>query len=75
MLQRLLRQLQHVVTALVLLIILLIGAELWFRNARPVRDPAVATQADVSDQSWLVPSATQHHLMRPLSDLVNDKGL
>ncbi|MEO2033548.1 MAG: SGNH/GDSL hydrolase family protein [Planctomycetaceae bacterium] len=75
MLQRLLRQLQHVVTALVLLIILLIGAELWFRNARPVRDPAVATQADVSDQSWLVPSATQHHLMRPLSDVVSDDGL
>ena len=72
MLQRLLRQLQHVVTALGLLIGILIGAELWLRTARPRRTPPVATQADVVDQSWLVPSATQHHQMRPLTEVTSD---
>ncbi len=74
MLQRLLRQLQHVVTALVLLISILVGAELWLRNTRPASTTAVATQADIVNQSWLVPSATQHHQMRPLSDVVSDNG-
>jgi hypothetical protein len=74
MLQRLLRQLQHVVTALVLLILILVGAELWLRNTRPASTAAVATQADVVNQSWLVPSATQHHQMRPLSDVVSHDG-
>jgi len=35
---------------------------------------AVATQADIVNQSWLVPSATQHHQIRPLSDVVSDDG-
>ncbi len=75
MLQRLLRQLQHVVTALVLLIVILIGAELWLRTVRPMQMAPVATQACVSDQSWLVPSPTQHHQMRPLSDVVSEDGI
>lgn len=74
MLQRSLRQLQHVVTALVLLILLLIGAEMWMRIVRPVPATAVATQADAADQSCLVPSATRHHQMRPLSDVVSEDG-
>lgn len=74
MLQRSLHQLQHVVTALVLLIAILIGAEMWMRIVRPVPAITVATQADITDQSCLVPSATQHHHMRPLSDVVSDDG-
>lgn len=74
MLQRSLRQLQHVVTALVLLIVILIGAEMWIRIVRPVPALTVATQADIARQSCLVPSATQHHQMRPLSDVLSDDG-
>lgn len=74
MLLRLLRQLQHVVTALVLLILIPIGAEVWLRVVRPAPVPAVAGQAEATDQTWLVPSATQHHQMRPLSDVTAADG-
>jgi len=69
MLQRLLRQLQHIVSSLGLLIIAVIAAELWLRTTRPLPVPVVASQADLFDQSWLVPSTTQHHQMRPLAEV------
>ncbi len=75
MLQRLLRQLQHVGTALVLLILLLIGTELWLRIVRPVPPSTVATQADTADQAYLVPSSRQHHQMRPLSEVASNDGV
>ncbi len=69
MLQRLLRQMQHIVAALGLLIIALIAVELWLRATRPFPVPVVASQADLFDQSDLVPSTTQHHQMRPLTEI------
>ncbi len=69
MLQRLLRQLQHIVFALGLLLIGVVAAELWLRATRPFPVPVIASQADLFAQSSLVPSTTQHHQMRPLTEV------
>jgi len=69
MLQRLLRQLQHLVFALGLLLIGVVVAELWLRAARPLPGPVIASQADLFEQAGLVPSTTQHHQMRPLTEV------
>jgi len=68
MLRRLLRHLQHIVTALVLLAVSLVGLELWLQWMRPVAPPVIASQADSASQAWLIPSATVHHRMRPLAE-------
>jgi len=70
--QRLLQHLRHFITALGLLIVCLIGAELWLRARGPMPVPVVATQADLFDQRQLIPSATQHHQMRPLAEIRGD---
>lgn len=70
--QRLLQHLRHFITALGLLIVCLIGAELWLRARGPMPVPVVATQADLFDQRQLIPSATQHHQMRPLAEIRSD---
>lgn len=69
MLQRLLRQLQHIVFALGLLLIGVVVAELWLRATRPFSVPVIASQTDLFAQSGLVPSTTQHHQMRPLTEV------
>lgn len=74
MLQRLLQQLRHFVTALGLLALCVMVAELWLRSTRPMRTPQVAAGVTAFRQKDLIPSATLHHQMRPLAAVNNSTG-
>ena len=74
MLRRLLRQLQQIIIALVLLAVSIGGLELWLRSVRPAAPRVVASQADSARQEWLIPSVTVHHRMRPLAEFSDSAG-
>ena len=57
---------RHFVTALTLLILLLLGVEIWLRSTAEPPTLVVAGQAPLADQSLLVPSAVYHHELRRL---------
>jgi len=67
MLRRLLRQLQHIVTALALLVAGAVGVELWLQSARPAGNAVVSFEAEPIAAEALVPSAMMHHQWRPLA--------
>lgn len=57
---------RHFVTALTLLILVLLGVEIWLRSTAEPSALVVAGQAPLADQSLLVPSAVYHHELRRL---------
>lgn len=56
--------LRNAVTALVLSVVALVGAEFWLRAKTLPAVQSVTAQATVADQALLIPSATCHHELR-----------
>lgn len=56
--------LRNAVTALVLSVVAVVGAEVWLRSQTLPTIPCVTAQAAIADQVLLIPSVTCHHELR-----------
>lgn len=63
--------LRHAVTAFLLLIVSLVGLELWLRSQMVAAARVVAGHVPAGDQSLLVPSSVSHHELRRMSQIIH----
>lgn len=66
--------LRHASTALLLLVVALIGAEFWLRSRQLPSVAVISTQTNTSDQVLLVPSSVCHHELRRVSTVMHVAG-
>ena len=58
---------RHVIAALVLLIAVLAGVEVWMRSRAVPTIQVICSQTSLADQALLIPSEVCHHELRPNS--------
>ncbi|MFN9718592.1 MAG: hypothetical protein ACK58L_07860 [Planctomycetota bacterium] len=67
--------LRHAATAIMLLLLALVGLEFWLRSREQPMIAIICGQSDPTDQTLLVPSSVVHHELRRVSSILHQTGI